>query len=117
MKKKHRNAHTDTYNYTAAVFSTTCTCKFTVLMLSVQLDEDIIGSIEMVSQTGHFSIPLKCLTKKCLVSADKTSMDFGNVCLGETVCRRITLTNEGALPTTFKLTNELPQPVEVGQLE
>ena len=82
-------------------------------MLSMQLDEDIIGSIEMVSQTGHFSIPLKCLTKKCLVSADKTSVDFSSVCLGETVCRRITLTNEGALPTTFKLTTELPKTVEV----
>ena len=62
----------------------------------------------MVAQTGHFSIPLKCLTKKCLVSADKTSLDFGSVCLGETVHKRITFTNEGALPTSFKFTTELP---------
>ena len=79
----------------------------------MQLDEDIVGSIEMASQTGHFSIPLKCLAKKCLVSTDKTSLDFGSVCLGETVSRRITLTNEGALPTTFKLTTDLPNTVEV----
>ena len=79
----------------------------------MQLDEDIIGSIEMVSQTGHFSIPLKCLAKKCLISTDMTSLDFGSVCLGETVYRRITLTNEGALPTTFKLTTELPRRTEV----
>ena len=81
----------------------------------MQLNEDIVGSIEMVSQTGHFSIPLKCLSKKCLISTDKTSLDFGSVCLGESVCRRITLTNEGALPTTFKITTELPKTVEVSR--
>ena len=75
----------------------------------MQLNEDIIGSIEMVSQTGYFSIPVKCLTKKCLVIPDKTTVDFGSVCLGETVHKRIILTNEGALSTTFKLTTELPQ--------
>ena len=55
----------------------------------------------MLSQTGPFTIPVKCLTKKCLISADKTVVEFGRVCVGETVRRHVTLTNAGALPTKF----------------
>ena len=66
-----------------------------------QLDEDITGHIDMLSQTGPFTIPVKCITKKCLITADKTEVNFGKVCLGETVRRQIVLSNKGALPTRF----------------
>ncbi len=55
----------------------------------------------MLSQTGPFTIPVACLTKKCLISADRVVVDFGRVCVGETVRRKVTLTNSGALPTNF----------------
>ena len=87
------------------------------MYLLVQLNEDICGTIEMASQTGYFSIPVKCLTKKCLVMADKTSVDFGAVCLGEAVHKRIILRNEGALPTNFSLTDKLSHTLEVPSLQ
>jgi len=55
----------------------------------------------MLSQTGPFSIPVHCLNKKCLVRADKTIVEFGRVCVGETVRKSVTLTNDGAIPTGF----------------
>ena len=71
----------------------------------------------MASQTGYFSIPVKCLTKKCLVTADKTSVEFGGICVGETVRRRITLRNEGAISTNFQITDKLSQPLDMPSLK
>ncbi len=70
--------------------------------IHTQLNDDIHGGIEMLSQTGPFTIPVACLTKKCLISADRLVVDFGRVCVGETVRRKVTLTNSGSLPTNFK---------------
>ncbi len=63
------------------------------------------GEIHMLSQTGPFSIPLKCLTKKCLVTLDKTHLEFGEVYIGETVRGRVTLSNAGALGTQYAITS------------
>ena len=67
----------------------------------MQINEDLLGEIEFLSQTGPFSIPVRCLTKKCLVSVDETEVDFGPVCVGETVCKQVTISNSGALSTEF----------------
>ena len=67
----------------------------------MQLNEDLLGEMEFLSQTGPFSIPVRCLTKKCIVSVDKAEVDFGRVCVGETVRGQVTLRNSGALPTKF----------------
>ena len=67
-----------------------------------QLNEDLIGEIHFLSQTGPFSIPVKCLMKQCLISVEEREVDFGRVCIGETVTRRIILCNNGALPTKFQ---------------
>lgn len=55
----------------------------------------------MLSQTGPFVIPVSCLTKKCLVTLNKTVVEFGRVCVGETARKTVVLTNKGALPTKF----------------
>lgn len=93
---------------------------------TVQLNEDIDGEIQFLSQTGPFSLPVKCLTKKCLVSLEKSHYDFGSVYLGETLRQRIIVYNAGALTANYTIsavvdTSEqatpLPptQPVEVMQ--
>lgn len=86
--------------------------------------------INFLAQTGPFTIPLKCTTKKCDVSLvfyifshdvyqnqrenfrfcslhfqlsiDKAEVDFGTSVIGETLSRSITLTNKGALATKFE---------------
>ena len=67
----------------------------------MQLNEDLAGEVAFLSQTGPFSVPVRCLTKKCVVSLDKTEVEFGRVCIGETIRRHVTLSNSGALPTKF----------------
>ncbi|XP_019567666.2 cilia- and flagella-associated protein 74 isoform X3 [Rhinolophus sinicus] len=66
------------------------------------INKDLEGSVLFLAQTGRFSVPLKCSTKKCSLSLDKELIDFGSYVVGETASRVITLTNVGGLGTTFK---------------
>ena len=70
----------------------------------------------MLSQTGPFSIPVKCQTKKCQVSVDRTQIDFGEVYLGETARQKLNMFNTGALGTEYMIacyTISLPRDDEV----
>ncbi|XP_060055865.1 cilia- and flagella-associated protein 74 isoform X2 [Erinaceus europaeus] len=66
------------------------------------INKDMEGSVSFLAQTGAFSIPLKCSTKKCSLSLDKELIDFGSYVVGETTSRVITLSNIGGLGTRFK---------------
>ena len=59
------------------------------------------GEVHLLSQTGPFSLPVRFLTKKCLVSLDKDKFDFGNVYLGETFRHHINVYNAGALTAEY----------------
>ncbi|XP_033115182.1 cilia- and flagella-associated protein 74-like [Anneissia japonica] len=66
------------------------------------INEDLIGKVSFLAQTGPFSVPVKCTTKKCNLSVDKTCIDFGCQVIGEKLRRTFTLTNKGAKGTTFQ---------------
>uniref|UniRef100_A0A8C6W569 Cilia- and flagella-associated protein 74 n=1 Tax=Nannospalax galili TaxID=1026970 RepID=A0A8C6W569_NANGA len=66
------------------------------------INKDLEGNVSFLAQTGGFSVPLKCSTKKCSLSLDKELIDFGSYVVGETTSRTITLTNVGGLGTKFK---------------
>lgn len=66
------------------------------------INKDLEGNVSFLAQTGSFSVPLKCSTKKCSLSLDKELIDFGTYVVGETTSRIITLTNVGGLGTKFK---------------
>ena len=36
--------------------------------LSLKIEEDVDGAIEMMAQTGSFSVPIRCRRKRCAVS-------------------------------------------------
>nr|XP_034358757.1 cilia- and flagella-associated protein 74 [Arvicanthis niloticus] len=66
------------------------------------INKDLEGNVSFLAQTGGFSVPLKCSTKKCSLSLDKELIAFGSYVVGETTSRVITLTNVGGLGTKFK---------------
>ncbi|XP_045404684.1 cilia- and flagella-associated protein 74 isoform X2 [Lemur catta] len=66
------------------------------------INKDLEGNVSFLAQTGGFSVPLKCSTKKCSLSLDKELIDFGSHVVGETASRTITLTNVGGLGTEFR---------------
>ncbi|KFO31768.1 Putative protein KIAA1751 like protein [Fukomys damarensis] len=66
------------------------------------INQDLEGSISFLAQTGGFSVPLKCSTKKCSLSLDKELISFGSYMVGKTTSRTITLTNAGGLGTRFR---------------
>ncbi|XP_074074808.1 cilia- and flagella-associated protein 74 [Macrotis lagotis] len=67
------------------------------------INKDLEGNITFLAQTGSFSTPLKCTTKKCFLSLDKELIDFGSYVVGEVASRTITLENHGALRTKFQV--------------
>uniref|UniRef100_A0A6I8NI36 Cilia and flagella associated protein 74 n=1 Tax=Ornithorhynchus anatinus TaxID=9258 RepID=A0A6I8NI36_ORNAN len=77
-------------------------CKV-VVTFKPMINKDLEGDINFLAQTGAFSIPLKCTTKKCVLALDKELIDFGTHVVGETISRTITLMNQGALGTRFRL--------------
>lgn len=82
------------------------TCEMMVTFKPM-INEDLLGEVNFLSQTGPFSIPLRCTTKKCDLSVDTHVVEFGTTVIGETLKRTFTLTNNGALGTKyefFKLT-------------
>ncbi|XP_062888913.1 cilia- and flagella-associated protein 74 [Mobula hypostoma] len=76
-------------------------CEMTVIFKPM-LNEDLEGEIMFRAQTGSFTVPLKCTTKTCDLSVDKTFVDFGPHVIGETITQTITLTNHGARGTHFE---------------
>nr|XP_045006636.1 cilia- and flagella-associated protein 74 [Jaculus jaculus] len=66
------------------------------------VNKDLEGNVSFLAQTGEFSVPLKCSTKKCCLSLDRELIDFGSYVVGETTSQIITLTNVGGLGTKFK---------------
>ncbi|XP_061043163.1 cilia- and flagella-associated protein 74 [Eubalaena glacialis] len=66
------------------------------------VNKDLEGNVSFLAQTGRFSVPLKCSTKKCSLSLDKELIDFGSYVVGETASRTVTLTSLGGLGTRFR---------------
>ncbi|NWS69566.1 CFA74 protein, partial [Crotophaga sulcirostris] len=73
-----------------------------VVTFKPMINEALEGEVMFKSQTGSFSVPLKCTPKRCILALDKELIDFGSHVVGETISRTITLTNSGALGTRFK---------------
>ncbi|NXS19238.1 CFA74 protein, partial [Mystacornis crossleyi] len=76
-------------------------CEFLVTFKPVK-NEGLEGEVMFMAQTGSFSVPLKCTVKTCILALDKELIDFGSLVVGETISRPISLTNSGALGTTFR---------------
>ncbi|XP_044137811.1 cilia- and flagella-associated protein 74 [Bufo gargarizans] len=74
-----------------------------IVIFKPMINEDLDGEVMMLAQTGPFSVPVKCTTKKCEMAIDKKCIDFGMHVIGETVTQYITLTNRGALGTRFSV--------------
>ncbi|NXP33937.1 CFA74 protein, partial [Leiothrix lutea] len=76
-------------------------CEFLVTFRPM-INERLEGAIMFMAQTGPFSVPLKCTVKTCILALDKELVDFGSLVVGETISRTVSLTNSGALGTTFR---------------
>ncbi|KAK0056776.1 cilia- and flagella-associated protein 74 [Biomphalaria pfeifferi] len=79
------------------------------------INEDLTGKVNFLTQTGPFEIPLICSTKKCKLSVDSETINFGTHVIGETLRRTVTLTNNGALGTNFEFFKVSLQPVTLSQ--
>ena len=74
-----------------------------------KVNEDIIDVLPALAQTGPFSIPLVCTTKKVAIEVSDKRVSFGQVVLAESMSRTITIVNKGALPTSFDIVGDALQ--------
>jgi hypothetical protein len=84
-----------------AGISTTMTLKFTPVV-----EKDLLFSLNLLSETGMVEIPLQCLKKKCIIEIENTTIDFGQVILGNLVDRELNLENIGALSCNYTFLDE-----------
>ena len=56
--------------------------------------------------TGPMEVPVRCTTKKVVLSLSAPALDFGGVVSGEASSLTLTITNAGALPSRYTLTLE-----------
>ena len=78
------------------------TCPLTVTF-TPKVNKDIISIFPILSETGEIHIPLKCLTKKSVISYDTKIINFNQVILGEHSKKTLTISNGGALGSDFTL--------------
>ncbi|KAH9495100.1 Cilia- and flagella-associated protein 74 [Bulinus truncatus] len=88
------------------------TCDLMVIFKPM-INEDLHGKVKFLTQTGPFEIPLICSTKKCNLSIDLDTIDFGTHVIGETIKRKVTLTNRGALGTSFTFSKVSVPPMPI----
>lgn len=78
-----------------------------VVTFTPKANDDIDTAIEMLADTGPFFIPIRCQTKKAVMSVASTQIDFGpGVILAESASRALTISNEGALDVEYSFSVE-----------
>ncbi|XP_077371028.1 cilia- and flagella-associated protein 74 isoform X3 [Festucalex cinctus] len=80
------------------------------------INEDLEGEVDFASAAGRFSVPVRCIIKRCDLEVDNQFIDFGSHVVGQIISRTITLTNKGALATRFSLDTTKPVP-EIHQVQ
>ncbi|XP_062505240.1 cilia- and flagella-associated protein 74-like isoform X2 [Corticium candelabrum] len=82
------------------VMSAGMTCEMIVTFIP-EVNSDLSGEVFFLAQTGSFSVPIQCVTKKCKLSVSSSCVEFRPACVGETRRRTFQLKNEGALGTRY----------------
>eukprot|EP00937_MAST-01D_sp_MAST-1D-sp2_P006935 g6935.t1 len=83
----------------------TCTIHIT---FHPKVNKDILADLPCLAQTGPFTIPLLCTTKKAVPSVSTQDISFQNVVMGESSTFKLVISNNGALPVHCTLENAEP---------
>lgn len=78
------------------------TCPITI-SFTPKVNKDIETVFPILSETSEIHIPLECYTKKSVISYDTQEINFKEVILGEHGKKILTIKNDGALGSDFKI--------------
>lgn len=96
------------------------TCPLTVTF-TPKVNKDIVSVFPILSETGEIHIPLKCFTKKSVMSYSTAVIDFKQVIYGEHSKKVLTITNAGALGSDFTIVdrdgNAIPNKTERANMD
>lgn len=81
-----------------AGISTKMTLHFTPLV-----NKDYKSYLRLLSETGLCEIPIECYCKKCLISFEKETIDYGEVILGQEIIKQLVVSNDGALGCKYTM--------------
>jgi hypothetical protein len=68
-----------------------------------KVNEDIFTELPLLAETGPFSVPLKCLTKKAVITVGPRVVDIGVCIMGEEKSAVFEVKNDGALAVDFRI--------------
>ncbi|CAE8601721.1 unnamed protein product, partial [Polarella glacialis] len=83
--------------------------RYITIWFCPKTSHDIVSTFPILAKTGRIDFPLRCTTKKTILTvtpqdADASPViDFGQVLSGESAQRALTVKNTGALPAGFTL--------------
>lgn len=88
--------------------------RYITIWFCPKVNKDIVSTFPILAKTGRIDFPLRCTTKKTILTmtpqdADANPIiDFGQVLSGEHADRALQVKNTGALPANFMLELESP---------
>jgi hypothetical protein len=88
------------------------TCPVTITF-NPKVNKDIVTVFPILSETGEIQISLECYTKKSVISYDTQEVNFKEVILGEHGKKTLTIKNDGALGSDFKILDSDGNPIPV----
>ena len=79
---------------------------FMTLKFTPMVDKDYFSHLKLLSETGLVSIPIECLSKKCVIEIDNPIVDFGDIVIGQFINKNLILNNKGALSCKYFILDE-----------
>ncbi|CAM9380764.1 unnamed protein product, partial [Hapterophycus canaliculatus] len=75
-----------------------------------QVEEDILTELPIRTQTGPLFIPIECTARRVKPKLSTSLVTFRGTVMGEKETVRVTVTNEGVIPTRFTVTTAATTP-------
>jgi hypothetical protein len=73
------------------------------IVFKPQYNEDVITSIQLLCDTGPTEIPVKCLIKRCAPVVANTTINLGNVIIGQQAKASVKIMNSQAIETEVNI--------------
>ncbi|KAJ1455469.1 hypothetical protein M885DRAFT_554868 [Pelagophyceae sp. CCMP2097] len=75
---------------------------------SPAVDQDISTDLHFLAETGPFSVPIRCSTKRVVPTLSCERVSFDGVVMGESKTFALVISNNGALPTEYEILDAAP---------
>lgn len=73
------------------------------IIFKPEVNKDVTTELRLLAKTGPFNVPIRCYTKKAVLSVSPSVLQLGHVQLGEHGTKFVDIVNDGALSVPFSV--------------